>query len=81
MSWLGKVQTAQSIYALKLRATIFGYIRPLVVYGNIKPLLEEAYLLHSRAYLSSPWISFILAIDFLRSVLFVRYLAFGIVVT
>ena len=31
-------RTAQSIYALKLRATIIGYVPPLVVYGSLKPL-------------------------------------------
>ena len=65
-------RTAQSLYALKLRAKIIGYIPPLVVYGSFEPLLGEAYLLHSGAHISSPWFACILAIDFLRSVLFVR---------
>ena len=34
-------QTAQSLYALKLRATIIGYVPPGVVYGSLKPLLGE----------------------------------------
>ena len=46
--------TAQSLYALKLRATIIGYIPLLVVYGSLKPLLGETYLLHLGAHLSSP---------------------------
>ena len=54
-------RTAQSLYALKLRATIIGYIPPLVVCGSLKPLLRETYLLHSGANLSSPWLAFILA--------------------
>ena len=62
---------AQSLYALKLRATIIGYIPPLVVYGSFEPLLGESYLLHSGAHISSPWFACILAVDFLRSVLFV----------
>ena len=44
--------TAQSLYALKLRATIIGYVPPLVVYGSLKPLLGETYVLHSGAHLS-----------------------------
>ena len=36
------------------QATIIGYIPPLVVYGSLKPLLGETYLLHSGAHLSSP---------------------------
>ena len=72
MSWLGRGQTAPSLYELKLRATIIGYTPPLVVYGSLEPLLSETYMLHSGAHLSSPWLAFILAIDFLRSVLFVR---------
>ena len=48
-------QTAQLLYALKLRATILGYIPLLVVYGSIKPLLGETYLLHLGAHISYPW--------------------------
>ena len=65
-------QTAQSLYALKMRSTIIGYVPLLVVYGSLKPLLGETYLLHSGAHISSPWFACILALDFLRSVLFVR---------
>ena len=42
----GRGRTAQSLYALKLRATIIGYVPPLVVYGSFEPLLGETYLLH-----------------------------------
>ena len=65
-------RTTQSLYALKLRATIIGYEPPLVVYGILKPLLGEAYLLHSGAHISSPWFACLLVLDFLRSVLCVR---------
>ena len=34
-------RTAQSLYALKLRATIIGYESLLVMYGSLKPLLGE----------------------------------------
>ena len=64
-------RTTQSLYALKPRATIIGYIPPLVVYGSLEPLLGETYLLHSRPYLSSPWLACILVVYFLRSMLFV----------
>ena len=47
-------RTTQSLYALKLRATIIFYVPPLVVYGSLKPLLGETYLLHSGAHLSNP---------------------------
>ena len=67
----GRGWIAQSLYALKLRATIIGYVPSLVVYGSFRPLLGETYLLHSGAHISSPWFACILAIDFLRSVLFV----------
>ena len=77
----GRGQTAQLLYALTMRATIIGYVPPLVVYGSFEPILGETYLLHSGAHISSPWFACILAVYFLRSVLFVRYLAFGIVVT
>ena len=66
----GRGRTAQSLYALKLRATIIGYVPPLVVYGSFKPLLGKTYLLHSGAHISSPWFACILVVDFLRSVLF-----------
>ena len=36
-------RTAQSLYALKLRATRIGYMPLLVVYGILKPLLGETY--------------------------------------
>ena len=62
---------AQSLYALKLRATIIGYVPPFVVYGSFEALLGETYLLHSGAHICSPWFACILAVDFLRSVLFV----------
>ena len=76
----GRGRTTQTLYVLNLRATIIGYIPPLVVYGSFEPLLGEKYLLHSGAHISSLWFACILAIYFLRSVLFVRQLA-GIAVT
>ena len=54
VSQLGWGRTAQSLYALKLRATIIGYVPPLVVYGSLKLLLGETYLLHSGAHLPYP---------------------------
>ena len=72
MSQPGFGQTAQSLYVLKLRDTIIGYVPLLVVYGNLKPLLGEAYLLHSGAHISSPWFDCILVVYFLRNVLFVH---------
>ena len=81
MSWTGRGQTAQYLYVLKLSATIIGYTPLLVVYGIFEPLLGETYLLHSGDHISSPWFACILAIDSLRSVLFVRQWNFGIVVT
>ena len=39
----GRGRTAQSLYALKLRATIIGYVPLLVVYGSFKPLPGETY--------------------------------------
>ena len=47
-------RTTQSLYTLKLRATIIGYKPPLVVYGSLKPLLGEKYPLHSGAHISYP---------------------------
>ena len=38
---------------VELRATIIGYMPPLVVYGSFKPLLGKTYMLHSGAHLSS----------------------------
>ena len=72
MSRPGRGQTTQLLYALKLRATIIGYVPPLVVYGSFEPLLGKTYLLLSKAHISSPWFAYILVVDFLRSVLFVR---------
>ena len=57
VSWPGLGWKAQSLYALKLRATIIGYVPPLVVYGSLKPLLGEKYLLHSRSSLILPLIT------------------------
>ena len=54
VSWPGWGQTEQFLYTLKPRATIIGYVPLLVVYGSLKPLLGETYLLHSGAHLSSP---------------------------
>ena len=65
-------RTAQSLYALKLRATIIGYVPLPIVYGSLKPLSGETYLLHSGAHLSSPWLACILDLDSIRSVIFVR---------
>ena len=48
----GRGRTAQSLYVLKLRATIIGYVPPLVVYGSFEPLLGETYLIHLGAHLS-----------------------------
>ena len=81
LSWPVRGQKTQSLYVLKLRATIIGYVPPLVVYGSFEPLLGETYLLHLGAHISSPWFACILAVDFLRSVLFVHYFSFGIMVT
>ena len=63
MSWPGRGRTQHSLYALKLRATIIGYIPPIVVYGTFESLLGETYLLHSRVHISSPWFACILAVD------------------
>ena len=71
VSQIGWSWTAQSLYALKLRATIIGYRPLLVMYGSLKPLLGETYLLHSGAHISSPWFACILAVYFLRRMLFV----------
>ena len=71
VSQLGWGRTAQSLYALKLRAAIIGYVPPLVVFGSFEPLPGETYLLHSGAHISSPWFACILAVYFLRSVHFV----------
>ena len=49
-------RTAQLLYTLKLRATIIGYVPPLVMYLSLKPLLGETYLLHLGAHLSYPWL-------------------------
>ena len=68
----------QSLYALKLRATIIGYISPLIVYGSLDPLLGKTYLLHSRDHLSSPCLACIWTVYFLRSVLLMRSFSFGI---
>ena len=57
-------RTAQSLYALKLRATIIGYVPPLIVYGRFEPLLGETYLLHSGAHISSPWFACIVGCIF-----------------
>ena len=54
VSWPGWGPTTQSLYVLKLRATIIGYVPPLIVYGSLKPLLGETHLLHSGAHLSYP---------------------------
>ena len=48
------LQVSQSLYALKIRATIIGYEPPLEVYGSLEPLLGETYLLHSGAHVSFP---------------------------
>ena len=48
----GRGRIAQSLYALKLRATIIGYATLLVVYGSFKPLLDETYMLHLGAHIS-----------------------------
>ena len=64
--------TGQLLYVLKLRATIIGYVHPLVVYGSFEPLLGKTYLLHLGAHISSPWFACILAVYFLRSVLCVH---------
>ena len=41
VSRLGWGRTAPSLYAMKPRATIIGYVPPLVVYGSLKPLLGD----------------------------------------
>ena len=65
---------------LKLKDTVIGYTPLLVVYGGLRPLLGKTYLLHSGAHLSSPWFSCILVVDFLSSVLYVRYIALGCII-
>ena len=65
VSWPGRGRTTQSLYALKLRATIIGYKTLLVMYGSLKPLLSETYLLHSGAHISYPWFDYDLALHFL----------------
>ena len=50
---------------LKLGATIIGYEPPLVVYGILKPLIGEAYLIHLGAHISYPWFACDLALHFL----------------
>ena len=71
----GRGRTAQSLYALKLRDAIIGYVPPLVVYGSFEPLPGETYILHSGAHISYPWFACILAVDFIRSVLDHNYLS------
>ena len=65
-------RTTQSLYALKLRDTIIGYVPLLIVYGSLKPLLGETYLLHLGSHLSYPWFACFLAIFFLRCMLSAR---------
>ena len=57
VSQSGWGRTSQSLYALKLRATIICYVPLLVVYGSLNPLLGETYLLHLEAHLSHPWLN------------------------
>ena len=54
VSWIGRGWTSQSLYVLKLRATIIGYEPLLVVYGSLKSLLGKTYLLHSEDHISYP---------------------------
>ena len=54
------------VYALKLRATIIGYIPPLIVYGSLKTLLGKTYLLHSGAHISYPWFACLLLVQILN---------------
>ena len=54
VSWLGRGRIAQSLYVLKMRATIIAYEPPLIVYGSLKPLLGKTRLLHSGAHISYP---------------------------
>ena len=75
VSRAGWGQTTQSLYALKLRATIIGYEPPFVVYGSLKPLLGETYLLHSGAHISYPWFSYDLGLYFLRCMLCACYIS------
>ena len=72
MSRQGRGRTTKSLYVLKLKATIIGYVPLLVVYGSFESLPGETYLLYSGAHISSPQFACILVVDFLRSVLFVR---------
>ena len=72
VSWLGRGQIAQSLYVLKLRATIIGYEPLLVVYGSLKPILGETYLFHLGAHLSYPWFACDLDLEFLRCMLCAR---------
>ena len=71
-SQLGWGRTTQLLYALKIRATIIGYVPMLVLYGSLKPLLSETYLLHLGAHLSYPWFSCCLDLDFLRCMFYAR---------
>ena len=72
VSWLGRGQTARSLYALKLRTTIIGYEPSLFVYGILEPLLGETYVLHLGAHLSYLWFACDLALDFVRCMLCAR---------
>ena len=61
------------VFHVELSEGFVGLIVPLLlVYGSFEPLLGETYLPHSGAHICSPWFACILAIYFLRSVLFVR---------
>ena len=75
VSWPDRGRIPQSLYALKMRATIIRYITLLVVYGSFEPILGETYLLHSGAHKSSPWFSCFLVVYFLRSVLCVHQIS------
>ena len=65
VSWPCRGRIAQYLYALKLRATIIGYETPLVVYGSLKPLLGETYLLNYGSHISYSWFAYDLDLHFL----------------
>ena len=46
----GRGRTAQSLYALKLRATIIGYVPPLVVYGSSLSQVRHTYCIWELTY-------------------------------
>ena len=60
------------LYELKLRATIIGYIPPLVVYGILKPLLGKTKPPTFNSSLILPLGLFASDLDLLKGVLLMR---------